>query len=101
MTQTVTDTQVIHGDDGSTTTVVTYSDGSISTDWQPAPGSDAANAQSLRNKAVQAIAANAVYLALNSPTASQSRDQVARLTRQVNAIIRLLVTADTSDISDT
>lgn len=61
---------------------------------------DVQNADTLRDRTAQALAANATYLALNSPTAAQSREQVARLTRQVNAVIRLLVTDDTSDISD-
>lgn len=101
VSQTVTGTQSETLPDGTTHTVVIYSDGSRAESWTPPAGSPAANADTLRDKAVQALAANAAYLALNSATAAQSRDQVARLTRQVNAIIRLLVTDDTTDISDT
>lgn len=60
-----------------------------------------ANAQTLRDKAVQALTTNATYLARSAPTVAQNTAQTQALTRQVNALIRLLVTADTSDISGT
>jgi hypothetical protein len=81
----------------------TYPDGSVSVG--PAPGSTTAttlaNASALRDKALQALTTNATFLGRQSPTSAQTTAQVQALTRQVNAIIRLLVVADTSDISGT
>jgi hypothetical protein len=48
--------------------------------------------------AAQALAANSEFLALTSPTNAQSVAQVKALTRQVNALIRILIDAlDTTD----
>jgi len=56
------------------------------------------NADSLRAKASQAFAINATFLALASPTNAQTLAQVKALTRETNAIIRLLLGAlDTTD----
>lgn len=49
------------------------------------------NAVNLRAKAADALALNADFLALNSPTSAQVRDQVRLLTRECNALIRLVV----------
>lgn len=51
------------------------------------------NAATLRNRAQTALAANATFLALASPTAAQVATQTKALTRQVNALIRLAVNA--------
>lgn len=101
MTQTITGTTTETLDDGTIHTTTTYSDGSKSEMWTPAAGSPLANAQTLRDKAAQALAKNATYLALASPSTAQNAAQVKALTRQVNAVIRLLVTEDTADISGT
>lgn len=61
---------------------------------------DLANQATLRDRANQALAANAAYLALGTPTNAQVAAQVTRLTRETNAVIRLLVGA-LDDISDT
>ena len=45
----------------------------------------------LQTKALAAIAANQTYLAIASPTAAQVAAQVALLTRENTAIIRLLL----------
>lgn len=50
-----------------------------------------ANYQTLVGKAPAAIANNQTFLALTAPTNAQTLAQVEALTRQVNAIIRLLV----------
>lgn len=99
--QTVVGTTSQILDDGTVHTVATYSDGSRTDTWTPAAGSPAANAQTLYGKAAQALANNATYLALPSPSTAQNTAQIKALTRQVNAVLRLLVVGDTSTISDT
>lgn len=47
------------------------------------------NAASLRDRAAQALAANAAFLALASPTNAQVLAQVQRLTKECSALIRL------------
>ena len=59
---------------------------------------DVTNDKSLRTKARAALAANATYLALATPTAAQNAAQVKRLTQECNALIRLALGAlDTDD----
>ena len=43
----------------------------------------------IRTKALQALTANATFLAIASPTTAQTAAQVKALTRQVSALIRL------------
>lgn len=57
----------------------------------PTPDPTAVNAQTLRDKAATALTANAAFLALTSPTNAQTASQVQTLTREVNAVIRLLL----------
>ena|SRR5438128_9887184 len=47
--------------------------------------------QTILNRASAALAANATYQAIASPTTAQAVAQVALLTREVNGIIRLLL----------
>lgn len=68
-------------------------------EWKP--GTAGANQQAVRDKAHAALAANAAFLAIASPTNAQAVAQVQLLTREVNAIIRLLVTQQFDDVSDT
>ena len=55
------------------------------------------NAADLTAKAQAAIAANATFLALASPTNPQVLAQVQRLTRECSALIKLLL----NDLNDT
>lgn len=52
---------------------------------------DAANQALLLSQANTALTNNATYLALTTPTTAQAISQVAALTRQVDALIRLAV----------
>ena len=54
----------------------------------------------LHAKARQALAANATYLDIPTPSNAQAVAQVAALTRQTNALIRLLLAGDLLDASD-
>lgn len=49
------------------------------------------NGDSLRAQASGALAANRSYIALASPTATDTTKQVKALSRQMNALIRLLL----------
>mgnify|MGYP001568122297 FL=1 len=55
----------------------------------PGPTSVLGNTQLLLSKAAAALNNNQTYLGLASPTTAQAVAQVASLTRQVNALIRL------------
>lgn len=52
---------------------------------------DGENGDTLRTKAAAALVANANYLALVTPTNAQVAAQVAALTRECTALIRLLL----------
>jgi hypothetical protein len=49
------------------------------------------NRQTLADRAAQAIAANATYLAIVSPTPAQVATQVTRLTKECTALARLVL----------
>lgn len=49
------------------------------------------NRETLRGKAQQALADNAAYLAIPSPSSAQTAQQVARLTRSQSALIRVVL----------
>lgn len=52
------------------------------------------------DRARKALEDNKTFLAIASPTAAQLSAQVKKLTRQTNALIRLLL-ADLDDVTDT
>lgn len=72
----------------------------IGEDREPVLSARETNEQDLRGKAAQALAANATFLAIASPTAAQVTTQVQRLTRECNALIRLAIGA-LDDAADT
>lgn len=53
----------------------------------------AANAATIRSRAASALTANAAFLALATPTAAQTAAQIRALTRQVDGLIRLAISA--------
>ena len=59
-----------------------------------------ANAADLRTKAQTALTNNAAFLAIANPSAAQNAAQAKALTRQVNAVIRILLN-QLADVSDT
>ena len=67
-------------------------------EWKP--GTAPYNRDQLLGKAQQALTINATYLALASPSTAQSAAQIKALTREVNALIRLLLD-EFDDISGT
>jgi hypothetical protein len=61
----------------------------VSTTVEPIPTAEESNAATLRGLAATALAANATYLAIGSPSAAQVAAQVRLLTRESTALIRL------------
>lgn len=59
--------------------------------WFDAAEVQRANEATIRQRAEQARATNATFLALTSPTNAQNAAQIKALTRQVNGLIRLLL----------
>lgn len=55
------------------------------------PTVEQVNAAQLRQRAAQAFATNSAYLGLANPTAAQTTAHLQRMTRQVNALGRLLL----------
>lgn len=51
------------------------------------------NRATLNQRAEGALAANAAYLALATPTAAQQAQQITRVTRECSALIRLMLGA--------
>lgn len=71
--------------------VTTTTDSKGTTTVETPMPADQVNAATLAGKAQAALAANATYLAIPTPTNAQVAAQVALLTREVNALIRLVV----------
>lgn len=74
--------------DPATGELVTRADG-IETSRRAQP--EVANGITIRSRAEQALTANQTFLALPSPTNAQTLAQVQRLTKECNALIRLVL----------
>jgi hypothetical protein len=81
------------------TRAATAPESALYTDWE-AKDLVTTNEQTLRTKAQTALADNAAFLAIATPTAAQNAAQAKALTRQMNAVIRILLN-QLADISDT
>lgn len=66
-------------------------EGAVTVRFEVKAGSVLLNEPALEAKAVQALGINQAYLALASPTNAQNVAQIRALTRQTNALIRLLL----------
>lgn len=75
--------------DYTITTTITANGKTQQVQWKPGTFGD--NLQNLAGKAQNALAANATYLGIGSPSNAQVVAQVNLLTRECNAIIRLLM----------
>ncbi len=69
----------------------TYTDGVLVASEDVQVPLQESNAQEMRDKACQALTANATFLALVSPTNAQTLAQVQRLTRESTAVIKLML----------
>lgn len=76
---------------GQSRIITTDGKGRILADTTLDVSDEQANADVLLARASAALANNAVFLALAAPTNSQIGGQVRVLTREVNALIRLLL----------
>jgi len=71
--------------------IVTHEGGRVVSRVPVTVPDDVPNAVLLRDAAGWGLATNAAYLAIANPTNAQNAAQVNRLTRECNALIRLLL----------
>ena len=77
-----------------------YADGLLVSSQALAVGLADENATTILAKAKQALAANAAFLALATPSSAQNAAQIKLLTREVNALLRLAL-SEFDDVSGT
>jgi hypothetical protein len=90
--------------DDATSTVTTWNDSGVQISTRPytaqelaqvaidtAAQAQTANRTTIEQRATAALAANATYLAIASPTNAQNLAQIRLLTRECSGIIRLLL----------
>lgn len=79
--------------------IIVYRDGVQESETVVPDHPEAVASDAVRAKLRTALASNAAYLAIATPTAAQRNQQVDRLTRQVQALARLTLRelADTTD----
>lgn len=77
--------------DGSTIRTILYADGSKSVTANPAPGSVAANFDSIRTMLVNSLATHTTYIGLASPTTTQNTAEIKALAKTADQVIRLLL----------
>lgn len=68
-----------------------YEDGVLVESYTTPKPVEQFNAETIVERAGTALANNAEYLALGTPTNAQAAAQIEALTRQVNALIRLVL----------
>jgi len=97
-------TRELISDDGRVRRFRVYNDAGerVGTDEETVPTSEVVNTATLRSRLLQALAANAAYQALftptNTPTAAQTTAQTRRNAQQNSALIRLMLEQlDTTD----
>ena len=101
----ITEQTIDHGDGTGTRTTYDEAGKPVETVEQltglPVEPPGEKNRRSIEERLRQRLDANRDYLALATPTAAQQRAQVARLTRETNALIRLVLDLlDTDDTGD-
>lgn len=84
-------TVIYHADDGTLTAqqITNAIAGLVA--QQAADATTQANQATIQAKALAALAANATYLAIATPTQAQAVAQVGALTQQLDAVIRLIL----------
>lgn len=87
----MTTERIIHEDATSRTVEVLDGDVVLHTRIEHKPTPAMLNEASIRAKAKAALAANTTYLGISSPSAAQNAAQVRLLTRECQALIRLLL----------
>jgi len=93
-------TRKLISDDGRVRRFRVFNDAGeqIGTDEEPIPTPDQVNAATMRGRLLQALAANAAYLGLATPTNAQNTAHLRRVTQELSALIRLaLEQLDTTD----
>lgn len=65
------------------------------------PADPQPNLDLIRQRAASALTANTTFLNIASPSTAQVAAQMKALTRQVNAVLRVEILGDYSNVSDT